>query len=668
MELRDVWLKKRSERVFGGVVVVLLLILAWFNWVVAALAAILVLGIYLVTKRSELEQERVLSDYLDTVSASVTAASGYAISNLPIGIAIVDEKSHLIWGNSVFRDWVNEVEEGDRLQKVLPHTQLSKLWGKSGYFSTRIEGNYYRVIYKFLPLVEENGMDANYMLLYFDDITEAEESKRESELARPVFCYMQLDNFIEVAADLTEVQRSALWSEVNTCVLDEFSRLDGFVKNYDKNNYIACISRSSLAKLIDSNFDILDKVRSIHTVNKIPVTVSIGAAYGDEEFRVQAEHARGALDLALGRGGDQAVVRLDEETQTFGGKAKTVAKNTRVRARVVAQAIHELITQAGHVLVMGHEREDYDALGAAIGVAHMAKSAGVPVHIVVSPHRDNVEKMIALLENEPTLEGLIITPEEAERYVGGNTVLFTVDTHRPEMTAAPEIIDRVHTRVVIDHHRRSNTFIPDALLVYLEPSSSSASELVTELLQYFSEEVDLHEVEASALYAGIVVDTKNFAVMTGIRTFDAASYLRRSGANTDLVRDLFTFDFDTLLLRSAILSKAERIDGDIACATIPDDVENAQILAGQIADMLANIEGVHASFTIYYNGQGYSVSARSDGEINVQLVMEAVGGGGHQTVAGAQFTDETPAEIRAQIVAAIREQRKEEENESHIAH
>lgn len=663
MELHDVWLKKRSERVFGGIVVALLLVLAYFNWVVAGLCAILVLGVYLVTKRSELDQERVITDYLDSVAGSVTQASNYAIRNLPIGIAIVDEKSHLVWGNSVFRDWLTDMEEGERLQRLLPDRQLSKLWGKSGYFFSQVEGYYYRVVYKYLNMSDEEHADTNYMLFYFDDISEAETRKREAEEALPVFCYLQVDNFTEIASDLTEVQRSALWSEVNNCVLDEFSRLDGFIKGYSTNHYIACISRRSLEELMKSNFEVLDKVRSIHTVNRIPVTLSMGCAYGTGAFNEQAESARVALDLALGRGGDQAVVQIGDETKTFGGRAKAVAKNTRVRARVVAQAIYELIHNADRVLIMGHEREDYDALGAAIGVARMGAVLGIPAHVVVSRHQENIEKLIDLVDAQADMKGLLITAEEAIRSVTQGTILFVVDTHRPEMTAAPELIDKVKTRVVIDHHRRSNSFVPNTLLSYLEPSSSSTCELVTELLQYFNEDITLNEVEASALYAGIVVDTKNFAVMTGIRTFDAASYLRRSGANTDLVRDLFMMDFDLMMKRSLVLSRAERIDGHIACATVPDDVENAQVLAGQVADILANIEEVQVSFTIYYNGDGYSVSARSGGDINVQLIMEALGGGGHQTVAGGQFRDKTPAEIRDMVVAEIRKQCAKEEKE-----
>lgn len=659
MELRNTWFEKRSDRVYIAIVAVLHLVIAYFNPIAAGLCAIPVFGVYLVTKKREREQAAELTEYLDSVSASVTEASLYATKNLPIGIAIIDEKSQLVWGNSVFRDWVQDIEDGERLQRLLPHTQLAKLWGKSGYFSTRIEERYYRVIYKFLDMEHAGETAQQYMLLYFDDITEAERSVQESEQALPVFCYLQLDNFTEIASDLTEVQRSALWSEVNTQVLDEFGRLDGFIKNYDRNNYIACISRKSLQQLIEAKFDILDKVRLIHTLNKIPVTLSIGCATGDEGFAAQAEQARLSLDLALGRGGDQAVVRIGEETQTFGGKSTALAKNTRVRARVVAQAIYELIGKADQVLVMGHSHEDYDALGAAIGVAYMATSVGVPARVVVSAQQENVEKMITLVEETEGMADLITDGETAARDITSRTVLFIVDTHRPELTAAPELIEKVGSRVVIDHHRRSNDFIPNPLLTYLEPSSSSASELVTELLQYYSESVDLNETQASALYAGIVVDTKNFAVQTGVRTFDAASYLRRSGANTDLVRDLFMLDFETLQLRSDVLARSERIEGGIACATIPDDADNAQILAGQIADILLIVEGIHATFTIYYSDGDYRVSARSDGSVNVQVVMETLGGGGHQTMAGGRFPDMTPREIRDRLVEAIHTYQKE---------
>lgn len=660
MELRDIWRKRRGERVYGGVIAALLVILACFNPIVAALSTILVVGVYWMLKKTQSEQDEQINAYLDSVSTGVTEASSYAIRNLPIGIAIIDQKSHLVWGNSVFRDWQEDIEEGERLQKIVPDTQLAKFWGKSGHFFTRIDQSHYRVIYKYLDLSDHPDGDEGYLLLFFDDITEAEERRLACEAAMPAFCYIQIDNLTEITSELTEVQRSALWSEVNTCVLDAFDRLDGFIKSYSNNNYIACISRASLDRLMETNFDILDRVRAIHTVNRIPVTLSIGCAYHEGPFREQAEQARLSLDVALGRGGDQAVVRMGDDTKTFGGKSKAVEKNTRVRARVVAQALRELVGQADNVLIMGHASEDYDALGAAIGVAHMARVAGTPAHIVVSPQRQNVEKLLKTVENDPELAPLIIGEEEAGAYCTPNAILFVVDAHRPEMLAMPELIDRVQTRVVIDHHRRSNAFVPNPIITYLEPSSSSASELVTELLQYFSDEVDLSEVEASALYAGLVVDTKNFAQATGIRTFDAASYLRRSGASTKLVHDLFAIHFDAMLLRAQILAHAERIDDDIVCVTIPDDTPHAQILAGQIADSLVTTEGIHTSFAIYHNGEGYSVSARSDGEVSVQLVMESLGGGGHQTVAATKFVDRTPAEIRDVVVAAIRAEKKGE--------
>lgn len=307
------------------------------------------------------------------------------------------------------------------------------------------------------------------------------------------------------------------------------------------------------------------------------------------------------------------------------------------------------------VLVMGHEREDYDSIGAAVGVAHMARLAGKPVHVVVSNQTDAIRRLENQIMDNPDFKDLLISAETAENICNSQTLLFIVDTHRPDMTVAPALLEETDRRVVIDHHRRSSDFIKKPLLTYTETSSSSTSELVTELLQYFQEDVELSKIEATALYAGIIVDTKNFAVQTGVRTFDAASYLRRCGADPDIVRELFSCDFDTVKDRAAILSGAQISDG-VAMASCPKGQQNATIIAAQVADMLINIDHVEASFTFYYLADDcIGVSARSKGEINVQLVMEALGGGGHRTVAGAQLRGRTLAEAQGDVMAALHE-------------
>lgn len=655
-------LTNRNEETFIGVVLVLLLIVAFYNWIIALLAGIVIGGVYVLTHKTNTERNREISQLFDAISQSVDQASTYAVQNLPIGIAIVDMESSLCWANSVFRDWVGDIEDNQRLDYIMPNLNIDKFWGKFGYFFEHIGKRYYRVVYKYLQT--EGSEEDNYLILYFEDITETEQQKMNCLAAMPVFCDIAIDNMEEVGKGMTAVQQATLWTNVNNCLIDALTAHNAFVRSYGNDNYIACLSREALNTLKEDNFSFLEQIRSIHTVNRIPVTVSMGIAafsedivtQGKANFNELADKAHSGLDLALGRGGDQVVVYEEDGTAHFyGGKTRSVEKNTRVRARVVSQAIRELIETSDLVLIMGHEREDYDSIGAAIGVARMAKIGGKPVHIVISRQTEAISRIEKEIRDVPEFKDLLITADMAEVACNDQTLLFIVDTHRPDMTVAPQLLDKTERRVVIDHHRRSSDFIKKPLLVYTEPSSSSTSELVTELLQYFDEDPELQKIEATALYAGIVVDTKNFSVQTGVRTFDAAAYLRRCGADPDIVRELFSSDFDSVKLKARLLSEARIADG-IAMTSCPKEVPNAQIISAQVADMLVNITDVEAAFTFYELPDNIiGVSARSKGDINVQLIMEAIGGGGHRTVAGVQLKGRTLIEAQDEVMDAIHE-------------
>lgn len=664
-------LSRRNEEPVFLIMVLLLAVIAIYNWIIALLALILIIGAYVLTRKNTTERNREISQFFDAISQSVDQASTYAVQNLPIGIAIVDMQSSLCWANSVFRDWVGDIDNDQKLDHIMPNLNIDKFWGKFGYFFEHIGERYYRVVYKYLQT--EGSDDDNYLILYFEDITETEIQKMNCIASVPVFCDIEIDNMEEVAKGMSAVQQATLWTNVNNCLLDELTAVDGFVRSYGNEKYFACLSRKALDTLKEDNFSFLEKIRMIHTVNRIPVTLSIGVAAFPEEvmtagmanFNELADKARAGLDLALGRGGDQVVVYEEDGSPHFyGGKTRSVEKNTRVRARVVAQAIRELIDTSECVLIMGHEREDYDSIGSAVGVAHMARLVGKPVHIIVSKQTDAICRLEKQILDVPAFKDLLISAEMAQDLCNSQTLLFIVDTHRPDMTVSPELIDKTDRRVVIDHHRRSSDFIKKPLLTYTEPSSSSTSELVTELLQYYQEDIELEKIEATALYAGIIVDTKNFAVQTGVRTFDAAAYLRRSGADPEIVRELFSFDFETVRDRARILSDA-KIDDGVAMASCPSGLQNASIIAAQIADTLINIDNVSASFTFYeLTSDCIGVSARSKGDINVQLVMEALGGGGHRTVAGAQLKGRSLTEAQGDVMAALHEVlNKNKENE-----
>ena len=660
--LGDIWVYKKTSRIYVTLLLLAVIMLATQNWQLGVLLFIIVAGCIVYTKRCDLTQEKKLMKYLDDLSAGVSAGTVYAVKNLPVGIAMMDSGKELVWTNGVFRSWLgDDAQEGASLQDLITGQKISKIWGKTGWFDCHANGTFFRVFHKYVSDTE--GMEDPFMVLYFMDRTDVEVAVRECADARPVFCIIRIDNMSEVTSEMTDVERSSLSSDVTEKVLSYFNERDGFIKQYNNTDFVACISHKALVEMMEHNFDILDTVRAIHTVNRIPVTLSIGVAQIDDTFAKQYDEAQVSLDLALGRGGDQAIVRIGKDTKAFGGKAPTSVSSTRVRVRVVAQALKEIIEGADLVLVMGHNYEDFDALGSAVGVTHLARSSHIETHIVLSKERDTCRKMAEAIEKSGEVEGLIIDAGEAKSLVTDKTVLVVVDTHIPELVAAPELLKKVKKRVVIDHHRRAKSIIETPLLTYMEPSASSASELVTELIQYYGGDEEMNEIEASCLYAGIVVDTKSFTVQTSVRTFDAASYLRRCGANTQLVHRLFAEDIGFIQKKAQILAQMKIAHGCIAVAECPKDAEESQILAGQIADYLVTVKEIRASFVFYHSEKGLCISARSDGSINMQVIMEAVGGGGHQTVAGAQVGDEADQEAITKTLIQEAEKQIEEEKE-----
>ena len=657
--LSNIWVYKKTSKVMISLLLAAVLVLATQNWLLGLLMFIVTAAAVVWVKRSDLMQERLLMRYLDDLSSGVSVGTVYAVRNLPLGIAVVDEKKKLVWANGVFRSWIAGTEEGTPLRDIIQGQKVAKLWGKAGWFDCHAGGTFFRVFHKWVPSDEPDG--ASFMVLYFMDRSDVEKSLKESEEARPVFCLIRIDNIQEVTAEMSDVERSALLSDVTEKVLATFNSHDGFIKQYNASDFVACISSKALQDMMDSNFEILDRVREIHTVNRIPVTLSIGIVKSDESFNRQYEEAQVALDLALGRGGDQAIVRLGKDVKAFGGKAPASVSSTRVRVRVVAQALREIINEADMVLIMGHAHEDFDALGAAVGVSHLARVSKVEAHIVISKQDDTSRKMIQAIQSSGLAEGLLIDEGKAKSLVTDKTVAIVVDTHIPELVAAPELLRKVQKKVVIDHHRRAASIIDSPLLTYMEPSASSASELVTELIQYYGSEEEMNALEASCLYAGMVVDTKSFTVQTSVRTFDAASYLRRCGADTALVKKLFSMDLASIKIKSMILADMKQVDEYMAFAVCPEGTADSQIIAGQVADFLVTVQKIRCSFLFYYTETGLCLSARSDGSVNVQIVMEQLGGGGHQTVAGAQFgTDGNIEDITKAVVVNVRKQTEEE--------
>lgn len=640
-----------DARIYLVVAAVLLLVIVFYNKYVAVLGAILLIALYLYSRERHSEQQKELSAYLDKMIYNVQEITTYALKNLPLAMAIVDTEGKVVWCNSTLFEWAGDsLKGGDPIQKLWPELPIKEIWGEAGQLVFSAQEQHYQVIYK--PL--ENTRADNLMVLYISDITCCEQERVECNAAMPVLAYIQIDNYDDVQQGLTDNQRSDLLLEINKALSSWMNEMDGFIKKYAEDMYIAVLSRRSLDRLLKDKFEILDKVRAIRSGNKIPATLSIGVVAEEGTFSAMAEHAQAGLDLALGRGGDQAAVNIGGKMQFYGGKATVVEKNTRVKARIVAHAIRESIEQSDTVLVMGHLNEDFDSLGAAIGVAKMARHLHKTAYVIVSKPSVTVTKLTELFTDYTEYKDLFITPATASSLLTPDSLVFMVDAHRTELAAAPEVLAQAERIIVVDHHRRSEGFVANPLLVYLEPSASSASELVTELLMYFDDRLELTRLDATALYSGIVVDTKNFAVQAGVRTFDAAAYLRRSGADPALVRHLFRVNFATIKGQAEIIGNTEVLSGGVAIAICPPNINNGQLAAAQVADLLLSIEGVRISMVLFeMEDNGVGVSARSQGEINVHVLMEQLGGGGHQTVAGAQVKKATVSEVKQRIIQLV---------------
>lgn len=637
-------------RVHLLIVAVLLAILFLYNPYIAGIGLILLVTLFVYGRERCRERQRALEEYYEQVIKNVNAFSNYAIEHLPLAILVAGQDGRVRWCNDELAGWLGgKPAVGTSISDFWGNLNVDPLWGKEGELVFAGGERFYKARYRPIFIPED---EAGLMVFYVTDVTDYERMKREKIMTTPVLSYIQIDNYDEVLQGLSESQRTAIVAEVNRLLDAWVGDIGAFLRRTAEDTYVAVLDRRALNKALEEKFDILDKVRAVQKSNAFPITLSLGVAVGGSMSLTElGKRAQAGLDLALGRGGDQVAVQIEGKTQFYGGKAKAVEKHTRVKARVVAHALKEIIEGADLVLIMGHHNEDFDSLGAAMGVAKMARYLGKEAHIILSSMNEGIDKFADLIQDDGTYENLFISAELAGQLMALKPLLFVVDTHIPHLTAAPVLLEKIEHVIVIDHHRRSEKFIVSPLLIYIEPGSSSTSELVTELLMYFSDDLKLDRLEATALYAGMVVDTKNFAVQTGVRTFDAAGYLRRSGADPVVVRHLFRSDYETSRAKAQAMSNSQLLPGGLIVAVCPKQMPNAQVTAAQIADSMLRIEDVRMSLVLFHLGDGVGISARSTGEINVQMILEKFGGGGHQNVAGAQIVHADIEEIKRRAVA-----------------
>ena len=640
-------------------------------------------------RRAYTQKKQMLSDYLDDVIRNIERSVHYSTKNLDVGIAVFSSDGKLQWKNEKFQEWTGlKSLERKKPEEVLPvpENAFETMCVKDDSKVIQMRGRYYQMQYFSVqnPAKNTERKDdaASTLMVYLTDITEWEKLKQRFAEERMCLACVRFDNYEDVMKGLSESARANLNGEIGEILNKWVESLQGFVVRSNKENLVVGINYKNLQKAIEDKFSVLDKVREVRQENKLAPTISIGISKDGETLQEISLHASKALDLALGRGGDQVVVECDKQMQYFGGTNAVSAKSTRVRARIVAHTIREQMELADKVFVMGHANEDYDSIGSAVGIAKLSLSLQKPTFIVISSRSTSLQKLkkvvfngeLNISEEDKLYEGLFVHEEDVLEEISPNSLLMLVDHHRAVLSASQKVLEAIpQKRIIIDHHRRAEDIIQNTILKYMEPSSSSASELVTELTGYFNDKLEFTKGEATALYSGLVVDTKNFNVQTGARTFEAAALLRTSGADPILVRQLFKDDLESFRDRYRIIAEAETPLPHLAIS-INRDVENSSdtsILAAQAADALINVTGVSVGVVISACTDGnVNVSARSDGSVNVQVIMEELGGGGHQTVAGVQLQNADADEVKQQIIELTKKQLDEaeekEKNESNL--
>ncbi len=578
------------------------------------------------------------------------------LKELKLPHALMDDAGKIIWTNTAFESLTGVTSGANKsitnlfaeiTKDKFPTSESENLEEE---FSISFEDRYFKVLIKRInisEMVEQSSFleakdSGSYLLgLYLFDETALKIALQENDDQSLAVGLIYLDNYEEALDGVEEVRSSLLLALIERKINKYIASIDGIVKKIEKDKFMVILRKKAVLQLKEQRFDLLEEVKTVNIGNERAITLSIGIGLGGLTYAQNVEFSRAAVDLALGRGGDQAVVKMPGQIQYFGGKSQQMEKNTRVKARVKAQALQEILTTKDQVFIMGHRMGDVDSFGAAVGIYCIANSMGKKATIVLNTVTQSLKPFVDLFkENSDYDSSFIMNSEQALEHVGNNAVLVVVDINKPSITECPELIKCCKAIVVLDHHRQGEEIIENATLSYVEPYASSACEMVAEVLQYIENGIKLKTCEADTLYAGIVMDTNNFVAKTGVRTFEAAAFLRRSGADVTRVRKLFREDSSEYMAKAETVKDTVIYRGDFAIAVCDSaHCKSPTVVAAQAANELLDINGVRASFVFTdFNGTIY-ISARSIDEVNVQVIMEKMGGGGHMSIAGAQFKD-----------------------------
>ncbi|OQB14478.1 MAG: Bifunctional oligoribonuclease and PAP phosphatase NrnA [Firmicutes bacterium ADurb.Bin193] len=615
------------------------------------LSILAVLGIHYLHNKKE--KQRQITHYIEELTFHLDNATRDTMLHFPLPMLMMSLSGNVIWHNRRFVEITGEEIIEKQIQSVFPDLALLQILEQKNNISIELEhgGKHYQIVGNIADYSEKDSKNYS-VVLYFIDRTAEHINAKLYDDGRFVSCELMIDNLDDLMKNTPEESRAKLTATIEQKISGWMNKIGGISRKYEKDKYYIIFENKSLKGMIDSKFDILDDVREIHEGNKIPVTLSLGIGKG-ENVRESDAFAKAAMDMALGRGGDQVVVKDNDRFLFFGGHYEGFEKVTKVKPRVVAYALRELIDSADTVFIMGHKMPDPDSVGAAVGLSRMVRNRGRNVYIIMGQVCGNYSEFFDVLQKDEAYSKMFISEAEALSLVDGNSLLIVVDTHNPEIVESQKLLGAVGDKVLIDHHRRGEHFIGDTVLSYHEPYASSTCEMVTEIIQYMEEQPSLSVVEAQALYAGLSIDTKYFTVKTGVRTFEAASFLRRLGVDTTAVKLMFQSDLDIYVKRSKIVAGAQIYKQGIAISSWDEDEPQPSLIASVASDELLNIAGITTSFVLCKSNDTIFISGRSVGGVNVQMILEKLGGGGHMTVAGAQLPGITMDEAMEKLKDAI---------------
>lgn len=653
-----------NNRIYMIVIAISIVIMFAYRHFIIGTAALAVYGGLLIynikkTKVKKGEWEKFIEDF----SSQLDTATRSTLIKLPFPLIMAGQDEKIVWYNQNASSMLEgETMLGRNIKDLVDDFNIKQVLNgkKSEFRHITLKNRYYDIYTSIINTSENRDKEDDIVLLYFYDVTEQINMQRSIEGNKASVLLVEVDNLDEVIKSTEEDKRPLLAAEIERTLNNYGQNLNSVFKKYSNNQYIFVTQDRVIQQEMEKKFDILDIIREINQGNSFTVTLSAGVGRGGETPLENYNFAQSAMELALGRGGDQVVVKNGEKLSFYGGKTKEVEKRTKVRARVIAHALLDLINGSSNIFVMGHKNPDTDCLGAAIGVNSAVKLLGKQCFIVLEGRGSAVRGMLEKFQEDPAYEGTFVNPETARENLNENSLLIIVDVHNKGYVLNAELVKEFKKIVIIDHHRRLADAIEGALLTYIETYASSTSELVTEMLPYMIPNPKIRPKEAEALLAGICVDTKNFYFKTGVRTFEAAGFLRKLGADTIDIKKMFAENLDTYIKKAEIIKSAEVEDG-IAIAQCPPEIEDT-VLAAQAADELLNITGIQASFVFVKIGDEVFISGRSLSDINVQVILESLGGGGHMNIAGAKLTGVSLEEAAQKLGDAIDKYLRESES------